>query len=604
VALEFPVGTDFPDNGDQIPDGHEYEGFYWDATDEVWRRKCDEVDLDDIYLKRHGDSVQDTDGNKRQYYWKDGVAFAPGDGTEPVVERTWLEVRNDSIQLRHGDGSIDLYARNDVVTFEGELGVQATSDNGDVLLRSRNQAEVVERTIDDTDVPKQITNKEYVDERDQLLQDQIVELEEEIEAIAPSVERGFWTMNLLGTVANQGQMSLYDDDYTNVGSPTGLFKDAKSIWLNEKDNAGTPHGFAGVKAGELIELFVQGANEYGLYEVVEAHDETNGATQWWVIEVNFVRTLEDTSTADNGDIIRVKIFNAPSGGSADEFVKKEGDEMTGELKFYSEQADATIDYNVPAAGAKDLRFVTKRLDADLLGTTSLYKPGYGNFLVCTGSLMSRVNFYTTNYVYGTTFNADGSRTTKNPSIYFDRRTDSNGDVTSEYGALRWHTTNILTWEDTKIEAKKPIVLDDAALPTADAHAVNKAYADTLLQVAGLQLGTFKYRRGGDSFVAGSIKSNTTTNPQNITQIDIYKSNVNGIFFGQPLYLAAIREKMWLTFRDKSSGHYVGRITGVEAITNGVRLTLSTNSGDTSGNVYYDNQYEVSIGYNRYSLLTS
>ena len=49
--------------------------------------------------------------------------------------------------------------------------------------------------------------------------------------------------NLLGTVANQGQMSLYDDNYSNVGNPTGLFKDAKSIWLNEKDNAERPTGF-------------------------------------------------------------------------------------------------------------------------------------------------------------------------------------------------------------------------------------------------------------------------------------------------------------------------------------------------------------------------
>jgi len=165
------------------------------------------------------------------------------------------------------------------------------------------------------------------------LQNEIIELEEEIEAILPSVERGIWTMNLLGTVAQQGQMSLYDADYTAVGSPTGLFKNAKSIWLNERDNDGTPHGFENVEAGELIELFVQGAPEYGLYEVVDTHDETNGAAQWWVIEVNFVRTLEDTSTADNGDLIRIKIFQPPEGGTADGFVLKTGDKMSGALKI-------------------------------------------------------------------------------------------------------------------------------------------------------------------------------------------------------------------------------------------------------------------------------
>ena len=149
------------------------------------------------------------------------------------------------------------------------------------------------------------------------LNQDIIELEEEIDAIIPSVERGTWQMTLSGVVGEAGKMSLYDDNYTNVGSPTGLFINVKSIWLNEIDNSGTPHGFANVEAGELIELFVQGQPEYGLYEVVAAHDETGGASQWWVIEVNFVRTLENTSTADNGDLIRVKIFQAPSsGGSA------------------------------------------------------------------------------------------------------------------------------------------------------------------------------------------------------------------------------------------------------------------------------------------------
>lgn len=164
--------------------------------------------------------------------------------------------------------------------------------------------------------------------------DQLLELEEEIDAIIPSVERGLWTMNLAGLVSSRGQLALYDDNYSNVGNPTGLFKDAKSIWLNEEDNDGTPHGFDNVEAGELIELFVQGQPEYGLYEVVDVHDETNGAAQWWVIEVNFVRTLEDTSTADNGDLIRVKIFQAPSGGDASDILKYIDERLEGVVGRY------------------------------------------------------------------------------------------------------------------------------------------------------------------------------------------------------------------------------------------------------------------------------
>ena len=43
-------------------------------------------------------------------------------------------------------------------------------------------------------------NKRYVDERDAILQQEIVELEEEIDAIAPSVERGKWRFTAVGAV--------------------------------------------------------------------------------------------------------------------------------------------------------------------------------------------------------------------------------------------------------------------------------------------------------------------------------------------------------------------------------------------------------------------
>ena len=42
------------------------------------------------------------------------------------------------------------------------------------------------------------------------LQSEIVELEEEIDAIAPSVERGTWTFNLGGVVGSKGQLTMYD----------------------------------------------------------------------------------------------------------------------------------------------------------------------------------------------------------------------------------------------------------------------------------------------------------------------------------------------------------------------------------------------------------
>ena len=172
------------------------------------------------------------------------------------------------------------------------------------------------------------------------IQNDIIELEEEIDAIAPSVERGKWTFTAVGTVGQPGQFTMYDAEFGN-GSPTGLFKSAKSIWFNEIDSDGTPHAFGDVDDGELLEIFIDGSPEYGLFEVIgKAHDETQGASSFWVVDVNFVRTNEATTAVGPGELCRFKIFMAPTGGDASSFVMKSGDTMTGDLDIdTSEKSD-------------------------------------------------------------------------------------------------------------------------------------------------------------------------------------------------------------------------------------------------------------------------
>ena len=65
--MDFPTGADFP--GGSIPDGYEYEGFYWDAAAGVWRRICEDPstyppviispDAPEYHIDSNGD--QDTD---------------------------------------------------------------------------------------------------------------------------------------------------------------------------------------------------------------------------------------------------------------------------------------------------------------------------------------------------------------------------------------------------------------------------------------------------------------------------------------------------------------------------------------------------------------
>jgi hypothetical protein len=157
---------------------------------------------------------------------------------------------------------------------------------------------------------------------------------------------------------------MYDADFGS-GSPTGLFKSVKSIWFNEIDSDGTQHGFADIDDGELLEIFVDGSPEFGLYEVKgAAHDETQGATSFWVIDVQFIRTNEDTTAVAPGELCRFKVFHAPSGGEAGDFVLRSGDTMTGNLKIdVSEGGPSSVD---GAAGKE--AFLT--LKGDRTGTSS------------------------------------------------------------------------------------------------------------------------------------------------------------------------------------------------------------------------------------------
>ena len=151
--------------------------------------------------------------------------------------------------------------------------------------------------------------------------------------------------------------------------------------------------------------------------------------------------------------------------------------------------------------------------------------------------------------------------------------------------------------------------------TEDNHLVTKKYVDdltddtnnsistfeTAIKAAGFQLGNFRYRRGSDSFVSGSIASNTSTNPVNITELKIWHTNQNGVQFGNDFYEKFITEKMYIHIRDKGEASYVGRIDGIEMVTNGIKLTLTPLTNEISGSVYYNNQYDVSIGYNKFGI---
>jgi len=119
---------------------------------------------------------------------------------------------------------------------DAKEGDKVTLENGVEYIFHKDKARWVVNSVTDS-LGAELATQEDI----KRLQSEIVELEEEIDAIAPSVERGTWTFNLGG-----------------------------------------------------------------------AHDESQGAAQYWVIDVEFVRSLSASSKADNADDVRVKIIQPPS----------------------------------------------------------------------------------------------------------------------------------------------------------------------------------------------------------------------------------------------------------------------------------------------------
>jgi hypothetical protein len=246
-------------------------------------------------------------------------------------------------------------------------------------------------------------NKQYVDERDELLRQDIIELEEEIDAIAPSLEYGTWeweqpTSNL--RAPGKGKFYLLDA----AGQLTTEYKDSRTVVINnyEYDDPSDSdpvniHTWADADPGELIQLFDAADPDFMLGKIVSVNPDfetgSSGTLEFVRIQFDLIRSSGVPN--DNADpvtgkyLTRVNIFKEPSGGNASEFVLKSGDTMTGDL---------TIDRSEggPTSGGPAGKEAALTLKGDRTGTSSAVAtikwdnaassyPGYLTYRSGTGS---------------------------------------------------------------------------------------------------------------------------------------------------------------------------------------------------------------------------
>ena len=328
----------------QFPDPNvtqEFEGpngvtYVWDDSDNKWVVKTvGSVNPDDVYLKKKGDTIDDAVGDVT-YKWNNKLLLSSENEIELRLDgfdSSFKMLRDEEADLRTTLYSeyIKLHAENDL-TFQAEDDIIFYSGS-DIVFNSVSK-EIVNREINEIIDPKQITTKEYVDAQDAILNNQILELEEEIDAIAPSVERGQWFYDTTATNTARDPQSGHFYLLKNIGSSpdfTQSYDEANGVVLHNTDKNAVSHGWADVEIGKLIQLYDSADDDYILGEIVEVVDNLYPNS----LRIKFDLISSKGSPTNNSPFVtRLNIFDAPSGGGdVSGFVMKTGDKMSGTLRL-------------------------------------------------------------------------------------------------------------------------------------------------------------------------------------------------------------------------------------------------------------------------------
>jgi len=144
-------------------------------------------------------------------------------------------------------------------------------------------------------------------------------------------------------------------------------------------------------------------------------------------------------------------------------------------------------------------------------------------------------------------------------------------------------------EKTTVEYQKTLFATEEYVD----NAVNSYYG---LPTA-MHLGAYAYARSNDSASAGYVRSNTSTNPANITQLNIHKTNNNSITWPIAFLNNGIKEKMYLSLHKTNSDYFQGRITAVDT-SNSNYITVTLNHTKSAGVFQLGQGVDVYLSYNK------
>jgi hypothetical protein len=232
-------------------------------------------------------------------------------------------------------------------------------------------------------------NKFYVDSR-------FREIEEEIDGIAPSVQRGTWYYNGTEVTANRppGDGFFYLQK-NNSGTPSivSTYAACDQIVMSTRNSAGESIGFGSVVYQDIFSLFDLESDSYVRGEVQSV---SNAGTHVIITIVN------DASLAQpvNQKLSRLNIYKPPTGGDISDFLKKNTSDQIGT------EDDTNLTYKVAVSGGTNYRALRFDLNTNRDQFVIRNKDGNERFKVS----YNHAEFPGTAYFYGSTYISDGGST--------------------------------------------------------------------------------------------------------------------------------------------------------------------------------------------------
>ena len=407
AAIEIPEAPENPDPIDA----------YTKAEIDVSQAAQDEtIDLkapqDTTYTKAEVDATQDAQDEtialkapQANTYTKGEVNFSQGEQDVQIASKAPQETT---------------YTKDEVDASQGAQDTKIAKNLTDI---AKNKSDIASNSAAIGGLSTRMTSSE----------NDIIELEEEIEALAPSFDRGHWEHDPVTGMAARAPIegAYYLSDKNAL--ITQMFGETEQIYFHNIDSEEPPqtHTFADVQPGMYVEMF-EGLDSSFLLGVVET--VTEGTTHT-IVDVTVVKAEggpgEEDDTAVSGQSVkagvRVKFFSLAEGElNLDGYMQTSGGTFTGLVKHKKE---IVIEPTLPS------RFVNIK------------------------------NRYATN--------ADGTNSGGSDNTQFGVNFDlDHGN--SGYNTVKWSTRNgniLAVYGGTQANAKYTGVITDGT------HLVNKAYVD-------------------------------------------------------------------------------------------------------------------------------